>query len=76
MRSSTGKSGELLVEAKGRRSFEWKHPNANLSWGDWFSAFKKKKNEIWREEMGFIYPFFLFSCFSSFSMVIFFPSMN
>ena len=28
------------------------------------------------EEMSFIYPLLLFSCFSSFSMVIFLPSMN
>ena len=67
-------SQELLVEARRRRSFGWKHPKENLSWGDRLLSLKKKK--IWKEEMGFIYHFLLFSCFSSFSMVVFLPSMN
>ena len=74
--SSKGESGELLVEAKGIRSFGLKHPKTNLSRGDWFLAFKKKKKDIWREEMGFIYHLLLFSCFSSFSMVVFLPSIK
>ena len=36
----------MLVEAKKRRSFGWKHPKANLSWGNRFLALKKEKNEI------------------------------
>ena len=70
-------SRELLVDARRIRSFWWKHLKENLSLGDRFLALKKKKKkEIWREEMVFIYPFLPFSCFSSFSMVVFLLSMN
>ena len=72
-----GESREVLMEAKRRRSFRWKHPKANLFWGDRFLALKKKKKkEIWREEMGFIYHLLLFSCFFSFFMVVFSPFMS
>ena len=41
-----------------------------------FLALMKKKKEILREEIDFIYTIILFSCFSSFSMVVFLPSMS
>ena len=64
------------MEAKKRRSFGWKHPKANFSLGDQFLALKKKKKEILREEMGFIYHLLLFSCFFSFFMFVFSPSRS
>ena len=44
--------------------------------GNRFFALKKTKKEILRKEMGFIYPLLLFSCFFSFFMVVFPPSMG
>ena len=39
-------------------------------------ALKKRKKEILIEKMGSIYTILLFSYFSSFSMVVFLPSMS
>ena len=44
--------------------------------GNRFLALKKKKKEIFRREMGFIYPLLLFSCLFSFFMVVFSLSMR
>ena len=44
--------------------------------GNQFLALKKKKKEILRREMGFIYHLLLFSCFFSFFMVTFPYSMS
>ena len=44
--------------------------------GNQFLALKKKKKEIFRREMGFIYSHLLISCLFSFFMVVFSLSMS
>ena len=74
MEFSRGVRRELLLGGKGEDPLGGNTQRQIYLGGNRFLALQKKK-EILRREMGFIYSL-LFSCFFSFFMVVFSPSIS